>query len=104
MRPEARPEGYLSEARLVPRFRYNRLAISFGAFFALMKFLPPFRAPLALLVTYVAAVSAASPINAPPERSFAMTSPPGSRSTASGGSVGRVRGYTMNLQANASNS
>ena len=66
----------MNEARLVLRFRYNRLVMPFSAFVALMKFPPPLRAPLALLITYVAAVSAAPPINAPPEGSFSIVSPP----------------------------
>ena len=62
-------------------------------------FLPPLRAHLVLLVVYVANISAAPPINVPPDSSFAITSTPGP--TFSGGSVNDTPGYTTNLRANA---
>ena len=65
-------------------------------------FPPPFYTRLALLIVYVAAVSAAPRINAPDGSSFAITSPPDSPPTFGGSSVNRVPGYTMTLRANAS--
>ena len=69
-----------------------------------MKFPPPFRDPLALLIAYVAVVSAASPTNGLPESEFSIASPLGPLPTFSGGSVNRVSGYTMNFQTDASDS